>query len=283
MSRLRVPGLRKVLQKLSPRKPTEVKSLSVELVGKVQLNSRDRKPYYGNAKKLGMRKKSNWIVCSFSQGCSPKLGAFTSEFSLRPFRFLKEPFYAKSLQLLTNEQLTTYKQFEFSFGFDQSSPNILSRGLLTIFCSSSDGLVWRSLIQSTYYGNFINVRWFLIVQLIENSVFSSPKIFKTELILRFLQITEKPVQKMIQETFPNSSSGIHGPGISGHFRCISDALQTVFKPIKSKLIECYYQCDNIQCSIREPFIGQINIQKKTEALESIYLQLMRKETLRSGP
>ena len=46
---------------------------------------------------------------------------------------------------------------------------------------------------------FINVRWFLIVQLVENSVFASPKIFKTELVLRFLQITEKPIQKMIQE------------------------------------------------------------------------------------
>ena len=57
----------------------------------------------------------------------------------------------------------------------------------------------RSQILSTYYGNFINVRWFLIVQLIENSVFSSPKIFKTELVLRFLQITDKPIQKMIQE------------------------------------------------------------------------------------
>ena len=44
-------------KKLIPKKPTEVKSLSVELVGKVLLNSRDRKPYYGNAKKLGMRKK----------------------------------------------------------------------------------------------------------------------------------------------------------------------------------------------------------------------------------
>ena len=44
-----------------PKKPTEVKSLSVELVGKVLLNSRDRKPYYGNAKKLGMRKKMNFI------------------------------------------------------------------------------------------------------------------------------------------------------------------------------------------------------------------------------
>ena len=54
------------------------------------------------------------------------------------------------------------------------------------------------------------------------------------------------------------------------------------KPIKSKLIECYYQCDNIQCSLREPFIGQINIQKKAESLESIFLQLMRKETLRTG-
>ena len=66
-------------------------------------------------------------------------------------------------------------------------------------------LVCRSLILSTYYGNFINVRWFLIVQLIENSVFSSPKIFKTELVLRFLQIAEKPIQKMIQERLLNLS------------------------------------------------------------------------------
>ena len=42
---------------------------------------------------------------------------------------LEEPFYEKSLQLLTNEQLTKNKKFEFSFGFDQSSPNILSRDL----------------------------------------------------------------------------------------------------------------------------------------------------------
>ena len=41
---------------MAPKKPTEVKNLSVELVGKVFLNSRDRKPYYGNAIKLGMRK-----------------------------------------------------------------------------------------------------------------------------------------------------------------------------------------------------------------------------------
>lgn len=65
--------------------------------------------------------------------------------------------------------------------------------------SSLNKPAMKSLILSTYYGNFINVRWFLIVQLIENSVFSSPKIFKTELVLRFLQINEKPIQKMIQE------------------------------------------------------------------------------------
>ena len=120
---------------------------------------------------------------------------------------LEEPFYEKSLQLLTNEQLTKDKKFEFSFGFDQSSPNILSRDLnnVTLFTHRyHKGVVLerkmrRSQILSTYYGNFINVRWFLIVQLIENSVFSSPKIFKTELVLRFLQITDKPIQKMIQE------------------------------------------------------------------------------------
>ena len=45
--------------------------------------------------------------------------------------FSKEPFYSKSLQLLTNQQLTSNQNFEFSFGFDQSSPNILSSDLIT--------------------------------------------------------------------------------------------------------------------------------------------------------
>ena len=118
---------------------------------------------------------------------------------------------------------------------------------------------------STYYGNFINVRWFLIVHLVENSVFSSPKIFKTELVLRFLQITEKPIQKMIQERVRNfaSSTLVEDQGLLDCFIVsrakflIHGYLLTLKKPIKSKLIECYYQCDNIQCSIREPFIGQI--------------------------
>ena len=69
----------------------------------------------------------------------------------------------------------------------------------------------RSQILSTYYGNFINVRWFLIVQLIENSVFSSPKIFKTELVLRFLQITDKPIQKMIQEKVNERVNQLEAP------------------------------------------------------------------------
>ena len=138
----------------------------------------------------------------------------------------------------------------------------------------------RSLILSTYYGNFINVRWFLIVQLVENSVFSSPKIFKTELVLRFLQITEKPIQKMIQERVQSSASWmfVTDQGFLVHFVAsraaffvhgpVHDYLLTLKKPIKSKLIECYYQCDNIQCSIREPFIGQI--QGSTELYRTVW-------------
>ena len=63
---------------------------------------------------------------------------------------------------------------------------------------------------------------------------------------------------------------IHGP-VHGY-------LLTFQKPIKSKLIECYYQCDNIQCSIREPFIGQI--QGSTDLNRTIWEKAVPRSSVR---